>query len=51
MIAAALAGGLGLVYYLANLPSVEQIDDEMQLEKLSKMDKALYLALKSQFPG
>ena len=48
MIAAGVVGGLGLIYYLSSYSSVEELDDEQ--ERLSKMDKALLMALKEQFP-
>ena len=48
MIAAGLLGGVGLIYYVATHNCYEELDDEQ--EKLSKMDKALSIALQAAFP-
>jgi len=47
MIGAGVLAGVGLIYYLSKT-GIEEMDDE--LEKLSKMDKALLFGLKTRFP-
>ena len=46
MIGAGVIAGAGLIYYLSR-SGIEEMDDE--LEKLSKMDKALLFGLKTRF--